>query len=137
MAAFLDTNILIYAALQPDRRTDTARSLLTRRSIVSVQVLNEFASVARRKLRRGWPEITQALALIRELIASPLSVTIDTHQAALKLAAATGYHFYDALILASALEAGCDTLFSEDLQDGRVIAERLTIRNPFASNTPT
>lgn len=133
-AAFLDTNILIYATLQPDRRSDTARSLLARRSAVSVQVLNEFASVARRKLRRGWPEITQALGLICELIAPPLPITIDTHQAALKLAAATGYHFYDALIVASALEAGCDTLFSEDLQDGRVIAGRLTIRNAFTGD---
>jgi predicted nucleic acid-binding protein len=43
-----------------------------------------------------------------------------------------GFHIYDALIIVSALEAGCRTLYSEDLQSGQVVGDRLTIRNPFA-----
>lgn len=128
---FFDTNILVYAALQPDPRSDTARALLVRRGSVSVQVLNEFANVAHRKLRRPWPDIMRALAAIRVLCAPPLPVTLATHEAALTIAGCTGYHIYDALIIASALEAGCVTLFSEDLQDGQLIEGRLTIRNPF------
>lgn len=130
---FLDTNVLLYATLQPDPRSEAARTLLARRGVISVQVLNEFAHVAARKLRRPWPEVTRALAAIRTLCAPPLPLTLALHEASCAIAARTGYHFYDALILAAALEAGCASLFSEDLQDGQVIDGRLTIRNPFAT----
>lgn len=129
--AFLDTNILIYATLQPDPRSEAARGLLAQRGVISVQVLNEFASVAHRKLRRPWTDITQALAAIRVLFPQPRPITVDTHEAAVAIAERSGYQLYDALIIASALEAGCVTLFSEDLQDGQVIEGRLTITNPF------
>ena len=128
---FLDTNVLLYASLQPDPRSDAARVLLARRGMISVQVLNEFANVARRKLHRTWPEITTALQAIRVLCLPPLPLTLPIHEAALEIAARTGYQFYDALIIAAALEAGCTTLFSEDLHDGQVINGGLTIRNPF------
>jgi len=128
---FLDTNVLVYAALQPDPRSDAARALLRSGGVISVQVLNEFANVARRKLRRPWPEVQRALAAVRTLCPPPRPITAATHEAALALAERTGYAIYDALILASALEAGCDTVCSEDMQDGQVIEERLTIRNPF------
>ena len=129
---FLDTNILVYAALQPGRRSDTARALLARRGIVSIQVLNEFANVACRKLRRPWPEIVRALDAIRTLCHPPLPMTLNTHQFALTIAEQTGYQFYDALIVAAALEAGCEILYSEDLQHGRLIDGCLTILDPFA-----
>lgn len=128
---FLDSNVLIYAALVPDRRSDAARALLVQRHTISVQVLNEFADVARRRLQRPWDEIEQALADIRTLCASVLPITMATHESALKIAARIGYQFYDALILASALEVGCTTLYSEDLPDGQRIEGRLVIRNPF------
>lgn len=128
---FLDTNVLLYASLQPDPRSEVARDLLARRGTISVQVLNEFANVARRKLHRTWPDIGTALTAIRVLCPPPLPLTLATHEAALEIAAGTGYQLYDALIIASALEAGCAALFSEDLHDGQVINGRLTIRNPF------
>ena len=128
---FLDTNVLVTAALQPDPRSDAARALLRAGGVVSVQVLNEFANVARRKLRRPWPEVRHALAAVYALCPAPRPLTVATHEAALALAERTGYAVYDALILASALEAGCDIVCSEDLQDGQVIDGRLTIRNPF------
>ena len=128
---FLDTNVLLYAALQPDHRSEAARALLRGGAVISVQVLNEFANVARRKLRRPWPETLRALAAIRVACPDPRPITLAVHESALVLAERTGYAFYDALILAAALEAGCDTVYSEDLQDGQVIEGRLTIRNPF------
>lgn len=128
---FLDSNVLVYAALQPDRRTAVAKDLLAQGGTISVQVLNEFANVARRKLRRPWPEIARALADIRAVCPAPLPLTVATHEAALALATRHGFAFYDALIVAAALEAGCATLLSEDMQDGQVIEGRLTIRNPF------
>jgi predicted nucleic acid-binding protein len=128
---FLDTNVLIYAALQPDPRSDTARALMARRGTISVQVLNEFVNVAQRKLRRFWPEIMTAVGAIRDLCPPPVPITLTVHEVALGIATRTGYQFYDALIIAAALESGCSTLFSEDLQDGQVIEGSLTIRNPF------
>jgi predicted nucleic acid-binding protein len=132
---FLDSNVLLYASLQPDPRSEAARALLARRGIISVQVLNEFANVAARKLRRPWREVTDALAAIRALCPPPLPLTLAIHESGIAIANRTRYQFYDALIIAAALEAGCATLFSEDLHDGQMIDGRLTIRNPFA--TPT
>jgi predicted nucleic acid-binding protein len=129
---FFDTNVLIYAIAQNDARGPRAEALLATGGLVSVQVLNEFVSVARRKIRMPWSEVTEALDAIRVLCPSPVAITIDTHGAALRIAQKYGYEIYDALVAASALEAECATLYSEDLQDGQVIDRQLTIRNPFA-----
>jgi predicted nucleic acid-binding protein len=128
---FFDTNVLVYVVGQKDDRTAKAEALVARGGVVSVQVLNELASVARRKLGMSWDEIGEALAAVRMLCPSPLSLTVDTHDAGLRIAAKYGYQVYDALIAAAALEADCTTLYSEDFQDGQVIEGRLTVRNPF------
>ena len=129
--AFFDTNILVYVVGQKDKRTDKAEALLAGGGIISVQVLNELANVSRKKLRMSWEEIDEALAAVRVLCPSPLPLTIDTHDAGRRIAAKYGYTMFGGLIAASALDAECDTLYSEDLQDGQVIEGRLTIRNPF------
>jgi predicted nucleic acid-binding protein len=59
-------------------------------------------------------------------------VSLATHDRALDIAERYGFSFYDATIVALALDAGCDTLHSEDLQDGQVIEKQLTLRNPFS-----
>jgi predicted nucleic acid-binding protein len=129
--AFFDTNILVYVVGQKDKRTDTAEALLAAGGTISVQVLNELANVSRKKLRMSWEDIDEALAAIRVLCPSPLPLTVDTHDAGRRIATKYGYSMFDGLIAASALEAECDTLYSEDLQDGQVIEGRITIRNPF------
>jgi predicted nucleic acid-binding protein len=129
--AFFDTNILIYAIAQSDPRNGKAEALLASGGVVSVQVLNEFVSVARRKILMPWNEVTEALDAFRILCPSPLPITIEVHEAALKLAQTHSYNVYDALIIAAALESGCATLYSEDLHDGQVIDGQLTIQNPF------
>ncbi len=129
--AFFDTNMLIYSIAQEDRRAPRAEELLAAGGVLSVQVLNEFVSVVRRKIRMPWKEVTEALEAIRILCPSPVPITIDTHETALRIAEEYGFGIYDALIAAAALEAECVTLYSEDLQDGRVIDDQLTIRNPF------
>lgn len=130
--AFFDTNVLLYTIGQRDDRTPTAEALLAGGGVVSVQVLNELASVARRKLRMSWPDVTAALAAIKILCPSPLPLTVERHDVALRLAVRHGYHIYDALIVAAALEGECSTLYSEDLHAGQMIDGRLTIRNPFS-----
>ena len=129
--AFLDTNVLIYAVADDDPRSAQAEELLAPGGMVSVQVLNEFVSVARRKLRMSWKEVKDALDAIRVLCPSVIPITTDTHQAALRIAEKYGYEIYDALILAAALDAGCETICSEDLQYGQIIDGGLTVRNPF------
>jgi predicted nucleic acid-binding protein len=85
-------------------------------------------------MRMSWEGVVEALDAVRILFPSPVSITLDTHEAALKMAQQYGFGIYDAQIVVSALEANCSTLYSENLQDGQVI-ERLTIRNPFRSET--
>lgn len=129
--AFFDTNILVYAVAENDPRAVRAEALLEAGGIVSVQVLNEFVSVARRKMRMPWKDVSEALDVIRVLCPSPVPLTISTHESALKIAENHGYEIYDALVVAAALEAGCTALYSEDFHDGQVIDGKLTIRNPF------
>jgi len=129
--AFFDTNVLVYIVGQEDERTAVAEALVAGGGVLSVQVLNELAAVARRKLGLTWDEVGEALAAIRVLCPSPVALTIETHEAGLRIAAQYQFHIHDALVAAAALEAGCTTLYSEGLQDGQVIDGCLTIRNPF------
>jgi predicted nucleic acid-binding protein len=128
---FLDTNVLIYALAKNDTRAPKAEALLASGGIVSIQSLNEFVSVARRKLGMPWKEVKQFLNLICILCPDPVPISLDTHKAALAIAEKYGYSIFDALIASAALESGCKTLYSEDLQDGQIINRQLTIRNPF------
>jgi predicted nucleic acid-binding protein len=128
---FFDTNVLIYALAQNDPRSAQAEALLAGGGTISVQVLNEFASVARRKIHMSWSEVTEALNAIQVLCPSPAPIGVETHESALDIAKKYGYEIYDALIAASALEAGCATLYSEDPQHRQVLEGRLTVRNPF------
>ena len=127
---FLDSNVLVYA-FTADPRAAAAQALLERGCVISVQGLNEFANVARRKLGMSWEELRDALAAIRIVCPTILPIDIDTHADALRIAERHGYAIFDALIIASALQAESDTLWSEDMQDGMVIDERLRIANPF------
>lgn len=133
--AFLDTNVLIYAFAKDDPRADAAEELLGRGSVVGVQNLNEFVAAAGRKLAMPSPEILQALHAIRSLCPAPVPVTVKVHDRALQIVGTHGYHIYDALVIAAALEASCSTLYSEDMHDGQMIGG-LTIRNPFRELQP-
>ncbi|MDH3771793.1 MAG: PIN domain-containing protein [Nitrospirota bacterium] len=127
---FLDTNVLLYALSEDARKADRVEELLKAGGVVSVQVLNELASVARRKLGMKWAEIKDALGVVRELCTvTPL--TLDIHDHALTLAERYGFSIYDASIVSAALAAGAETLYTEDLQDGQRLEGRLVIVDPF------
>lgn len=127
---FLDSNVLIYA-FTTDERAAAAQALLQGRPVISVQALNEFANVARRKLGMGWDEIREAISAVRALCPTVLAVDIVAHEESLRIAERYGYSIFDSLVIASALQANSDTLWSEDMQDGMVIDGRLRIANPF------
>ncbi len=128
--SFFDTNVLIYLASGDPARADRAEKLLTKGGATSVQVLNEVANVARRKMQMSWPEARSFLSILRRLL-SVHSVTTEIHENGLAFAERYNLSVYDAMIAASALAADCDTLWSEDMQDGMVINDRLRIINPF------
>ena len=129
--AFFDTNVLLYLLSGDEVKADRAEELIASGGVISVQVLNEFASVASCKLRMTYPEIREVLETVRAVCKiEPL--TVDTHELGLQLAERYGFSLYDAMIAASALWAGCGILYTEDLQDGQTLEGRLIIRNPFA-----
>jgi predicted nucleic acid-binding protein len=134
VSAFFDTNILVYAQ-QTGGKADRARELFSGGGKISVQVLNEFTAVSRCKQRRDWRAIEEAIEDVLTVVDPPLALTHDLHSAARALAEGHGLAFCDALIVAAAVEAGCDTLFSEDMQHGRSIGG-LAIVNPFLENAP-
>ena len=128
--AFFDTNVLIYAFSDGDRRQGVALELLFAGGTVGVQTLNEFVNVATGKLKVPWREAVVWLETVQKLCPPPVPVTLSVHRSALRIAEAYRYHIYDSLMLAAAIEADCTVFYSEDLQDGRVVGE-MTIRNPF------
>jgi len=127
---FFDTNVILYLLSGDDARADRAEKELSAGGVVSVQVLNEFASVASRKLKMSIAEIREVLATIRA-VCTIVPISEETHDEGLQVAERYGLSVYDAMIVAAALLAGCETLVSEDMQDGQILEGRLQVRNPF------
>jgi len=128
--SFIDTNILLYIASNDPVKAAKAEEIVRLGGMISVQVLNELANVARRKMHLSWAETHDFLNMLRSLLTvHPL--TIETHEIGLALAERYGFSTYDAMIVAAAAQAGCDTLWSEDMHDGLVVENRLRIINPF------
>lgn len=127
---FVDTNILLYLASGDAQKADRAEAVLGQGGTISVQVLNEIANVLRRKIQMSWSDTHVFLDMIRALLTVE-PVTQATHETGLRVSERYGLSIYDAMIVAAALLAECDTLISEDMQDGLVIENRLRIVNPF------
>jgi predicted nucleic acid-binding protein len=126
---FLDTNVLVYS-VGADPKSSSAKALVIEGPVISVQVLNEFINVARRRLRLSWDQIDEALSDFGELIPLVMPLTLETHRLGAHIARKHGLHIYDSMIVASAALAGCGALYTEDLQHGQVI-EGVKIVNPF------
>ncbi|MBX9909330.1 MAG: PIN domain-containing protein [Beijerinckiaceae bacterium] len=127
---FVDTNVLIYA-FSNDSRSGPAEALLAKGCATSVQALNEFADVGRRKLSMDWRELRDALDAVRILVKPIASLDIEIHAAGVELAERYRLSVYDAMMVAAALRLDCSIFWSEDMQNGLVVDGRLTIRNPF------
>lgn len=128
---FFDSNVLLYIVSNDPAKKQRAAELLADGGTISVQVLNEFASVATRKLGQTLDETRQKLFDIRALC-NVVATSIATHERGLDIAERYKFSIYDSMLLASALEAGCRTFYSEDLNHGQRVGA-LTIRNPFSS----
>lgn len=127
---FFDTNILLYLLSGDNNKADRAEAIIAKGGIISVQVLNEFSSVASRKLKMTYAEIRNILQVVRE-VCKIQPVTIDTREQSLDIAERFGFALYDSMIVSSALESGCNILYSEDMQHGQEINAQLVITTPF------
>ena len=127
---FLDTNILIYA-FTDDRRTTKAQALLEKPYVTSVQAFNEFAHVMRRKSKRDWNEIRAAILSIHRMSERVVVLDLALSDKAFDLVERYNLSFFDALMIAAALEAGSTLFLSEDLHHGLIIDGQLTVINPF------
>lgn len=129
--SFFDTNIVLYLALRETAKSPRVEELLETGGTISVQVLNECANVLRLKRRAPWRDVQDFVGALQGGL-SVVPVTVSTHQTGLRLAERYGLSVYDSFIAAAAIEANCDTLWSEDMQHGLVVESRLRIANPFA-----
>ncbi|HEY0281880.1 MAG TPA: PIN domain-containing protein [Rhizomicrobium sp.] len=130
-ADFFDTNVLLYLVSPDSAKADRVEALLAQRGTISIQVLDEFASVATRKFGKKLSEVREVLSLIR-LVCEVKAANIETHDLGLDIAERCKFSVYDSMLLAAAIQARCSTFYTEDLQHGRKL-EGLTIRNPFTS----
>jgi predicted nucleic acid-binding protein len=128
---FFDSNVLVYLTDTESGKAGRTEDLLAEGGVISVQVMNEFANVALRKVRLSWSETRDFLDTFRATL-EIVPLTLETHERGLSLAEQYQLNVYDGMIVAAALIAGCATLYSEDMQDGMVI-DGLTVRNPYAA----
>ncbi len=136
--SFIDTNVLVYHIDDTDpRKSDIAHAIIrdamaTGNACISYQVVQEFLNTMVRKAEQPLSR-DDAHTYLAEIL-TPLCrvfASIPLYQNALDIQARYRFGFYDSLIVAAALSAGCTQLLTEDLQDGQRI-EGLEIRNPFA-----
>ena len=126
---FIDSNVVLYLFSSDTVKADRAESLLQSGGLISVQVLNEVASVCLRKLKMTWEDVDAVLETLKSTC-EVLPVTLASHEKAVGLAERFQISLYDANIVATAILGGADTLFSEDLQNGMSM-DSLTVVNPF------
>lgn len=127
---FFDTSVLLYLLSGDTAKADRVETLISTRGVVSVQVLNEFAVVALRKLKMPLNEIREILDTIRAVCAVE-PMTVETHDRGLAVLERYKFSLYDSMLVAAALLAGARIIYSEDLQHGQVIDNQLRVTNPF------
>jgi predicted nucleic acid-binding protein len=127
---FFDTNTLLYLLSSDTKKADWVSKNLQQSNVISVQVLNEFTSASIRKIKISNSELDEFLDLFTSTF-NVRSIDIDTFETGLIVSRRYGYHHYDSMIIAAALQAGCEKLYSEDMQHRQIIDKRLQIVNPF------
>ncbi|MDR5740141.1 PIN domain-containing protein [Caballeronia sp. LZ016] len=129
----VDSNVIVYLFSDDAAKADRAEALVAGRNskpVISTQVMNEVTLVMSRKMGLSWPEIERILDDV-EAFCEVVPLTLEVHKEARRIAAHYGFRFYDSCIIAFALIADCEVLYSEDMHHGQVIFDKLTVINPF------
>jgi predicted nucleic acid-binding protein len=127
---FFDTNTLLYLLSSDIKKADWVSDNLQQSNVISIQVLNEFTSASIRKIKISNAELDEFLDLFTSTF-NVRSLDVDTFETGLMVSRRYGYQHYDSMIIAAALQAGCEKLYSEDMQHRQIIDKRLQIVNPF------
>lgn len=127
---FFDTNILLYVTSSDERKAERAEALIAQGGTISVQVLNEAANVARRKFGMNWDEVDSLLAPFKATL-EVKDITSATHELGLSIGRRLSLSVHDAMLVASALQAGCRRFISEDLHHDLVVDGRIRVINPL------
>jgi predicted nucleic acid-binding protein len=128
--SFFDTSVLLYLLSGDTAKADRIETLLSARGVISVQVLNEFAAVALRKLKIPLHEVGEILDTIRA-VCDVEPITVETHDRGVAVFERYKFSLYDSMLVSAALIAGTTTLYSKDLQHGQLIEDQLRVINPF------
>lgn len=128
---FIDTNVVVYSLGQTSTKTHLAAPLFVGFPTISTQVLSETANVASKRLGLAVSEIRKLITSLEAMCRVEVISLVTIHKA-LDIRERYSFSWYDSLIVATAIESGCDTLYSEDMQNGQEIEGRLHIVNPFA-----
>lgn len=133
-AVFVDTNIVVYAYANDPLKSSVAEAIVSATPVLSTQVINEFLNVARIKMRL---DLATRHKIAHNLLHGCTVVSLDVQVVAHAMAVEATYQvsYWDALVISAALAAGCDTLYSEDMQNGQVFENCLTVRNPFVTRS--
>jgi predicted nucleic acid-binding protein len=127
---FIDSNVLIYAMDIDSRKKKIALDLLVTQPLTSLQVINECSNVLRKKFQLSYSRLSTVLENYLKMV-TLVPTSMSTVRLAWQLGEKYGYSYYDSLVLASALENHCVVFYSEDLQHGQWLEQRLQIVNPF------
>ena len=131
--AFIDTNVFIYLYSEDEthKQSISQKAVEKFECIISTQVLNEFGNVCIGKLNQPPEDVALAINEIIEQC-TLLMIEKNTIMQALQIHKRYGYKYFDCLMIASALNAGCTYFITEDLSDGQIIDNKLTILNIYA-----
>lgn len=131
----LDSNILIYAELEPDsEKGKRAADIILRAAhdgVIPVQVLGEFLRFVQRRVPAAFEEAIRQASIYQAAFVTPPSTDAILNTAS-ELARAHHMQFWDCVVCAAAADAGAKVLMTEDMQDGRIL-EGLRLINPFAA----
>jgi len=130
---FLDTNIIVYlySIDEADKRDVSYKFVNSADCVTSIQAMNEASNVWFKKYNLSKTDITKYLDEIESVCDEVILVRRKTTNLAMVIKERYNYSFYDCLMLASAIEANCTMILTEDIQDGQVINGTLKIKNPF------
>lgn len=130
--AFADSNVVLYAfGKDSDARKAVAFELLAAKPCISTQVLNEVLNVLYRKFAFSHKQAQDVFEFLTSNL-PVLPVGLPEIASGLDIKRKTGYSYWDSLIIATALNGGCNSLYTEDLSHGQKLEKHLTIINPFA-----
>ncbi len=129
---FIDSNVILYFFTDDIAKKEKVIDLFSQNPIISIQVINEVSNILIKKYKLAPIETKKEIEFLSEFVTLYL-ITINTVYKALDIRDKYKFSYFDSLIIASALENNCNVLYTEDMQDGQLIENKLKIVNPFKS----